>query len=95
MVVNKFNIGLLSFHMYGLIIGLAIVISYYVAEKIIKVENIGKKNFERGFWWIVVAGIIGARVYHVIDYWKYYQEHLIEIIHVWNGGLGIYGAVLG
>ncbi len=41
------------------------------------------------------AAIIGARLYYVIFRWDYYSTHLGEIIQIWNGGLAIYGGIIG
>lgn len=41
------------------------------------------------------GGIIGARAYYVIFEWEYYSHHLNEIIAIWNGGLAIYGGIIG
>ncbi len=50
----------------------------------------------------IVLGIIGARLYHVFSEpeggmvgWSYYREHPVEILYIWQGGLGIYGAIAG
>lgn len=45
--------------------------------------------------WGTVAGIIGARLYYVFSMWDYYQGHLGEIFKIWNGGLAIYGGIIG
>ncbi len=42
-----------------------------------------------------VGGILGARLYYVFSKWDYYSVHLDEIFQIWNGGLAIYGGVLG
>ncbi len=47
-----------------------------------------------GVIWCLPAAIIGARAYYVIFEWDYYREHLGEIIRIWDGGLGIYGAII-
>ncbi len=41
------------------------------------------------------GGIIGARAYYVIFRWEYYAAHPDEIIQIWNGGLAIYGGIIG
>lgn len=41
------------------------------------------------------GGIIGARGYYVIFRWEYYAAHPDEIIQIWNGGLAIYGGIIG
>ena len=41
------------------------------------------------------AAIIGARLYYVVFRWDYYSAHPSEIIQIWNGGLAIYGGIIG
>ncbi len=41
------------------------------------------------------AAIIGARLYYVIFRWDYYSQNPGEIIQIWNGGLAIYGGIIG
>ena len=43
----------------------------------------------------LICGILGARLYYVIFRWDYYSQHLNEILAVHNGGLAIYGGVIG
>lgn len=78
---------------YGLIISIAIFVSIKVAEKIIEKEN------EDVLWglslWAIVIGIIGARLYHVLDYFDFYFKSPVKIFYIWDGGLGILGAILG
>lgn len=42
-----------------------------------------------------VGGILGARLYYVFSKWDYYSVHLDEIFQIWNGGLAIYGGLIG
>ena len=44
---------------------------------------------------VMVLGILGARVYHVIHLWEHYAANPIEIPQIWNGGIGIPGGVAG
>ena len=76
------------FHWYGLIVGIAIVTGYSVAEWIEpKVNKVAP--------WVIVIGLLGARTYHVIDLWWYYQKNLGQIVAVWNGGMSIWGGLIG
>lgn len=43
----------------------------------------------------MLGGIIGARAYYVIFEWNYYSQHPAEIFQIWNGGLAIYGGIIG
>ena len=43
----------------------------------------------------VPCGVIGARLYYVAMSWEYYAQNPISILFIWEGGIAIYGAVLG
>lgn len=76
------------FHWYGVFIGIAIVVGWSVAEGIDpKVNKIAP--------WVLLFGLLGARIYHVIDFWDYYSLHLNQIVMVWKGGLSIWGGLMG
>jgi phosphatidylglycerol:prolipoprotein diacylglycerol transferase len=80
--------------MYGILISAGILASALVAEKLLD----SKKDKEK-LWTVglvaVVCGVIGARAYHVINYWIYYAQAPVKILEVWRGGLGIWGAIIG
>lgn len=81
--------------LYGVMIALGIYLSAQVAAWILKREGQNPQLVWDGLVWVVVTGIIGARLYHVIDYWSYYSTNLDQIVAVWRGGLGIFGGLLG
>lgn len=80
-------------NLYGIIISFSILAALTVS---LSVSNPKQKNI---IWdlvlWAVIPGIIGARIYHVIHLNNYYSNNPIDIIKIWNGGLGIYGGILG
>lgn len=76
------------FHWYGIFIGLAIVVGWSIAEKIEpRVNKIAPL--------VIGYGLVGARIYHVIDLWSYYSQNLAQIVAVWNGGMSIWGGIMG
>lgn len=84
----------ITFYGYGLLIGIGIWLAMEIALK--NRGSIPLKQIERVMWWAVISGVVGARIYHVIDYWsRYYSANLIKIFAFWEGGLGIWGAVAG
>jgi len=89
-----FEIWGINFYGYGLLIGVGVWLAMEIA---IKMNNqIDKKRFESAMWWAIGGGILGARVYHVVDYWqRYYSTNFEKIFYLWEGGLGIWGALLG
>ncbi len=80
---------------YGLIVSFSILISLFLAEKLV----IRKKYELNTYWniilWVIIGGIVGARLYHIIDYFETYSAHPLTVFQVYKGGLGIYGALIG
>lgn len=85
--------------MYGLTITTGLLLALLLAEQLIQQDKNFKKGDKNilweGFLYMVVCGIIGARLYHVIDYWQIYKEYPFQVLQLWHGGLGIFGAIAG
>lgn len=90
-----FNIGPLTIHYYGIIMALAVAAAFYVALKRSQKFGIDSQLAEDLLFWLIVGGFIGARLYHVFSDIGYYRIHPVDAFKVWNGGLSIYGAVIG
>lgn len=76
------------FHLYGLIVGIALVAGWSVAERI-------DRRVVPVLPMVIVFTLLGARLYHVVDLWPYYIHHLGEMTMIWKGGLGIFGGIVG
>ena len=46
-------------------------------------------------FWVIPAGLIGARLYYVIFQWDIFAPDPLSILRLWEGGLAIYGGVIG
>ena len=89
-----FSIGNFSIRWYSVLILVGIVIGFILALREGKKFNLPEDFiFNLGFW-VVVFGIIGARLYYVIFNFNLYRNNLIDIIKVWNGGLAIHGGII-
>ena len=81
--------------MYGILISFTILISALLAEKLIKSRKIiPLKDFWKIILILIPSCIIGGRIYHVLDYFSYYAADPLKIFYIWQGGLGIFGALL-
>ncbi len=93
-IPNVIEIGPAKLHLYGLLIGIGIVLAIELATRLLKNQNIDTSNMLRVMLPSVLMGFVGARVYHVISEPVRYANAPGDILKVWNGGLGIYGGVL-
>lgn len=89
------TVGKLTFHLYGLLIGLGILIGASVSAIMAKKVKLKADDVWDALLWVGGGGVIGARLYHVLDLWEYYWLNPTKILAVWNGGLGIFGGILG
>jgi len=91
-----FELGPFALRYYGLFLALGIALATWLTAR-----ELERKGYEGvlaldSLIFVVPLGFLGARVYHVVtDYELYDDDPLPGVFEVWNGGLGIYGAVIG
>ncbi len=89
------HIGPLPLHAYGLMLALGVVAAIYLAEK-----RAVARGFEAGTIGeiatvVIVAGVVGARVYHLFTGYDWSADGISGTLAIWRGGLSIWGAVGG
>ena len=78
---------------YGLIIGIALVVGIiYFQKNNLLISKIKEDNFIFG---LIISAIIGARIYGVIAAWDYFSQNPIQMLNLRGGGLGIFGGLIG
>lgn len=80
---------------YGIIIGAAILIGFLIAVHEAKRTRQNPEDYLDMGIIGVIAGIAGARIYYVIFSWDMYKDNLLHIFNLREGGLAIYGGVIG
>ena len=93
-LVNHISIFGFPIAFYGMIIGCGMLLGLLVATKEYVRSGYKADDIQDFALWVIVLGIIGARIYYVIFEWDYYSKHLLEIPNIRQGGLAIYGGVL-
>ncbi|MDW4528142.1 prolipoprotein diacylglyceryl transferase [Rossellomorea marisflavi] len=91
-----FELGPISVHWYGVIIGLGIALGMYMVIRESKRQGLHPDTFIDLLVWAIPIAIISARIYYVAFEWNnYYADHPEDIIKIWNGGIAIHGALIG
>ncbi len=89
-----FTIGKLEVRWYGIIIVTGIILAFIYAAWRAKAHGISFDDMLDVAIYTVLAGIVGARLYYVLTTLGNYHSFL-EVIAIWNGGIAIYGAIIG
>ena len=79
---------------YGIIIGTAILLGFWIAAREAKRTGQNPENYLDMGIIGVIAGIVGARLYYVIFSWDMYKDNLLDIFNLREGGLAIYGGMI-
>jgi phosphatidylglycerol---prolipoprotein diacylglyceryl transferase len=88
------SFGSLHVYWYGLFIVLGVLAALTVTLELAKRFGLSaNKIFDLAFWMIII-GIVGARLYHVCLEWSYYRLDFWNIFKVWQGGLAIHGGII-
>ena len=82
-------------HFYGLIISASIALGVIIAMYFAKRRGFDPEIILDFVILAVPIGIISARLYFVIFTWSNYKDNLLSIFRIWEGGLAIYGGVIG
>lgn len=90
-----FHLGPFKVRWYGLTFALAVLAATWLAS-----VEARRKGDNPDYAWqavpvLLVLGLVGARLYHVIDRWEFFRQNPEKIIAVWEGGIGIYGGIAG
>ena len=89
------TLGPVSINLYGLIIACGLLLAVVYATKRSRQFGLKSDDLIDGVLFIVPFAIICARLYYCIFEWDSYKDNPIEILYIWNGGLAIYGGVIG
>ena len=91
---NGLSLGPLELRAYGVMIALGVLAAVWLSRRRWEARGGDPDQISRIALWAVPAGLVGARLYHVITDWKKFQSAgWLEVFAIWNGGLGIPGGM--
>ena len=93
---DSIDIGPLHLRAYGVIIALGVYVAVPLGPRPLcrRAAAIAADITDMAVW-CVPAGLVGARLYHVITDWQLFRGRWFDVVKIWQGGLGIWGAVAG
>ena len=89
------SLGPLNIHLYGLVIALGLVLAVIYASRRSKEFGVKEDDLLDGVLWVTPFAILCARAYYCVFSWEQYVDDPISVLYIWNGGLAIYGGVIG
>ncbi len=97
--------GIVTIHYYGIILMLGALAGAWLVARLAQRYGQDPEMVWDGLVWVLIGGILGARVWHILTpppsmvamgvTTAFYLTHPLDALAVWEGGLGIPGAVIG
>ena len=92
---RNFDLGPLTINFYGLVIACGLLLAAWYGMKRAKTFGFTEDDILDGVLWVTPFAILCARAYYCIFSWESYADNPISLLYIWEGGLAIYGGVLG
>lgn len=90
------NFGHFALRWYSLIVLAAGIVAVWLTAREAERRGFKKDDVYDAAIWIIFGGMIGARFFHVLDHWSdHYAANPIAALYIWEGGLAIWGALVG
>ena len=93
--VREFSIGPVSIHMYGLIIAFGLVLATIYCMRRADQFGLTEDHVLDGVLCVTPFALVCARAYYCAFSWELYADNPISVLYIWQGGIAIYGGVLG
>lgn len=91
-----FSIGHFHLRWYSLIVLTAIAVGIWLTAREAARKGFKKEDVYDAAIWVILGGLVGARLFHVLDHWSdEYAANPIQALYIWEGGLAIWGALAG
>ncbi|HJN36181.1 MAG: prolipoprotein diacylglyceryl transferase [Prochlorococcus sp.] len=89
-----FKLGPFVLRWYGLLIACAVLIGLTLSSRLAKQRGLPQGLVIDLLPILVLAAVIGARIYYVLFEWRHYKHNWTEALAIWHGGIAIHGALI-
>lgn len=89
-----FSLDHIVIHSFGACLAVAIILCYLVMVRLGRPSGYGSDFVSNLLTILIVSGLVGARLFYVVEHWSYYAQQPASILKVWEGGLMFFGGLL-
>jgi phosphatidylglycerol:prolipoprotein diacylglycerol transferase len=92
---NIFSAGSFTLSWHGFLSFVAVAVAVYLVARWAKRDQLDPDMVYNTAIWAILGGIVGARIVHVTDNLGFYGDNPGDLLAIWSGGIGLWGAILG
>ncbi len=88
------SIGPIHIYSYGLMLAIAVVVCAFLMSRDAKTMGIDSQVIFDCVFWVILVGLLGARLFYIILNWSFFTENPLEVIMIQRGGLAWQGSLI-
>jgi phosphatidylglycerol:prolipoprotein diacylglycerol transferase len=92
---NLITLGPFVLSWHGLFSAVGLGAGIWIALRLLRGTAITEDDVMTTAFWCTIGGLVGARLFHVVDQWDYYSQRPLQILLLNEGGIAIFGAIVG
>jgi phosphatidylglycerol:prolipoprotein diacylglycerol transferase len=89
-----FSLGPFGFNAYGVLVAFGALAGLFALQRTAPLVGWSKKAAGDLGFWLIVSGLVGARLFYVLFHWPEFQRRPLAILEYWRGGLMFQGGVV-
>lgn len=89
------HLGHVAIRWYSLFFALAIAAGVWLGLREAARKGLDSEQVQALAMWSIAGGLLGARLFHVMDRWEVYAADPLRMLSIWEGGLAVYGGLIG
>jgi phosphatidylglycerol:prolipoprotein diacylglycerol transferase len=89
------QLGPITLSWHGVFTAIGLFIGVWITARLAPLIGLSADDVYNAAPWAVLGGVLGARLFHVVDQWSYYSQRPLQILMIQEGGIAIYGAIVG
>ena len=93
--LNDIHIGTWVIRTWGIFVSLSFIVGLWLAYREARRKRLLSDPLIDLTIWIIIAAIIGARVFYILNEWELFRGNLIGWLKIWDGGMAMYGGIIG
>ena len=93
--ITTLNIGSVPIYIWGLFVAIGIIVATFVAGKRAKKNGLSEERMWDLSLWAIIGALVGGRLFEIFYQPKYFIEHPLDLIRIWDGGMSMMGGIIG